>query len=118
MARQIITKIVLLGSYPALPLTVNTADLTETAADQVNFDSVALSGDDIVIAHNTDSGAHTVTFSSVVDDKNRTGDITAYSIGAGEIAVFRFKAAGWKQSDGYLYCTANSATVKFGAFAL
>src|SRR4030065_2795360 len=102
MARQIITKTTLLGSYPALPLTVNTADLTELAADEVNFDSVALSGDDIVIAHNTDTGAHTVTFSSVVDDKNRTGDIMAYSIRAGEMAVFRLKAAGWEPSGGCL----------------
>jgi len=118
MARVTITKQVPVGAYPTLPVTANALDLTETAADAANKNQFAPSGDDLVIAHNTGVGANTITFTSMVDEFKRTGDITAYSVGAGEIAGFRFKSPGWMQSDGYVYIEASNAEVKFTVIQL
>lgn len=118
MARVTITKQVPLGAYPTLPVAANALDLTETAADAANKNQFAPSGDDLVIIHNTDVGAQTVTFTSVVDEFKRTGDITTYSVGAGEIAAFRFKIPGWTQSDGYVYIEASDAGIKFAVIQL
>lgn len=114
MARQSHTPKTALGTKTNA-YTANAADLTMTAADAVNYEMVALTGNELVIAHNTGAGARTVTISSVVDDLGRTGDITAYSLGAGEYAVFGpFGLEGWKQTDGKLYFAAEHAEVKLG----
>jgi hypothetical protein len=108
----------LIGSYPSLPLTADSADLVETAADATEKQETSISGREIIVAHNTGVGARTVTFTSVAH-LGRTGDITAYSIGAGEIAVFGpFKAVGWRQSNGKLYYEASHADVKFAVIAI
>lgn len=87
------------GTYPSLPITANAADLTESACDATNFNYTPIvEGKTIVIAHNTGAGARTITFTSAADPTfNRTGDITAYSLGAGEISkpFGPFKASGW-----------------------
>ena len=108
MARVTITKQVPVGAYPTLPV----------SADAANKNQFAPSGDDLVIVHNTGVGANTITFTSMVDEFKRTGDITAYSVGAGEIAGFRFKSPGWMQSDGYVYIEASNAEVKFTVIQL
>lgn len=118
MARTSITKSTLQGPYPTLPVTANLLDVTFEAADVANKNQFAGAGDDILLAWNTGVSAYTVTFTSVADDKKRTGDVTTYSIGAGEIAAFRFKDAGWKQSDGKIYAEAENAAVKFAVVAL
>ncbi len=107
-----------LGAYPTLPIAANGADLVEVAADATNKESTdIINGKTFVIAHNTGVGARTVTFTSVVDAQNRTGDITAYSIGAGEIAIFGpFHKNGWGQSGGdagKLFFEASHAEVLF-----
>lgn len=87
--------------YPTLPLGAGSADIVETANDDpTDRDTALVDGKTLVLAHNTDSGAHTITFTSVVDAPfNRTGDISAYSIAAGKIAKFGpFKSAGWANS--------------------
>lgn len=102
------------GSY-----TANAADLTMTAADAVNYNEVVASGNDLVIAHNTGGSAYTVTITSAADPYGRTGDISAYSLGAGEYAVFGpFRNLGWMQTDGKLYFQASNAAVKFGVVRL
>ncbi len=118
MARQTIAKQTVVGPYPSLPVSANALDLTETAADTVNKDQFAPSGNDLVIVHNTGASAYTVTFTSTADEQNRTGDVTTYSLGAGEIMAFRFKTAGWKQSDGYIYMEASNAAVKYAILQL
>lgn len=118
MARTSITKSTLQGPYPTLPVTASLLDLTFQAADVANKNQFVSAGDDILLAWNTGASAYTVTFSSVADDKKRTGDVSAYSIGAGEIAAFRFKDAGWKQSDGKIYIEAENSAVKFAVAAL
>lgn len=121
MARVAITKFTLLGSAPTLQPTAGSLTLTELAADATNFQSIAFGAFSrlLVIAHNTGAGARTVTITSVADGLNRTGDITAYSIGAGLIAVLGpFERNGWMQADGTLYCAGSHAEVLFSAAGL
>jgi len=119
MARQSHTALTALGTKGS-SYTANAADLTMTAADASNKEEVAFTGSEVVVAHNTDVSAHTVTISSIADDDHgRTGDITSYSLGAGEYAVFGpFDLDGWRQSGGLLHFEADDATVKFGVVKL
>ena len=91
------------------------ADVVLTAADVANFNYAMFKTGDIVIAHNTDVAAQTVTITSIEDDQGRTGNIATYSLAADDIAVFGpFERNGWMQDDGQLYMRATSANVKFG----
>lgn len=118
MARVTLTKQIPAGPYPTLPVAANALDLTETAADVVNKEQFKPSGDDLVIAHNTGASAYTITFTSTADERKRTGDVSAYSLGAGEIAAFRIKKPGWMQADGFVYIEANNAAVKWAVLQL
>jgi len=121
MTRLALTPVTTLGSYPTLPLTANSADFAFTAAGASFADgaSYPLTGNEILLVHNGNVGAQTVTISSVKDDLNRTGDITTYSIGAGEYAVFGpFKEKGWKQSTGLIHIAASAADVDFAVIKL
>jgi len=118
MARQSHTPLTALGTKTD-DYSAGAADLTMTAADVANKESVTMTGNELVIAHNTGVGAQTVTVSSVVDDQGRTGDISTYSLAADDYAVFGpFGTEGWRQSDGALYFEADSADVKFGVVKL
>lgn len=126
MARTTRAKTTLLGSYPTLPLAADSADLVLTAmtgSSGSNGDQIAW-GDFarlLVIIQNSHAvTAYTFTVTSVAgaNTLNRTGDITAYSLAAGEVAVLIFERNGWYQSDGMLYLEANNAAVKVGAVGL
>lgn len=110
MPRQTHTVKVLPGAFPSLPLAANAVDVPHVAADVANKEQVALTGREIVLVRNDDVGAQTVTFTSTPDEKGRSGDITAYSVGAGETAMFGpFGLKGWQQADGNLYFEASDA---------
>lgn len=114
MARQTITKTTAPGSYPSLQPAANALDITWVQADTVNKEQFKLTGREILLAWNQGVGAQTVTVDSVVDKHKRTGSITAYSIGASEIAVLGpFALEGWRQTDGNLYLEANSTDIRF-----
>lgn len=101
------------GPYPGT-VGAGSLDIAWTAADVANKQSFVASGNDLLLAWNSDVSAHTITLTSVPDRQGRTGDITAYSIAAGTIAAFQFdELSGWAQSDGTIQCEANHATVKF-----
>lgn len=91
------------------------ADITMAAADIAVQNDFTLNEGDIVFAHNTSGGALTVTINSVADEKGRTGDITTYSVGAGEYAAFGpFTRPGWVQTTGKLHLEASGVAVKLG----
>lgn len=116
MARLAITKKNLLGNYPTLPISANAADFafTQAGADFADGASFDMTGREILIVHNGNVGVQTVTISSVPDALGRSGDITTYSLGIGEYAVFQFfKMEGWKQTNGKLYFAASAADVEF-----
>ena len=107
MARTDVSVTTLLGAYGDYSV-ANSADLTWQQADTTNDNQVLLREGDILLFWNQGAGAQTVTINSVAL-YGRTGDITAYSVGVDEIAHFGpVKAAGWKQSDGYLYFEAST----------
>ena len=113
MSRQVHTPLAALGSK-ASDYSANAADLTMTAADAANFEQVAHTGKELIIAHNTGAGARTITIESIASGTlGRSGDITTYSIGAGEIAVFGpFQSDGWRQSGSLLHFKAEHAEVE------
>jgi hypothetical protein len=119
MARTTLTKTTALGAYGDYSV-ANAADVTMTAADTSNKNQFVVSSSDLVIAYNSGGSAYTVTIDSAADPHyGREGDITTYSIGAGEHAVFGpFKRPGWVQSDGYVYLEASNAAVYFGVIVL
>lgn len=118
MARQSHTALTALGTKTNA-YSAGAADLTMTAADVANYEEVAFTGAEIVVAHNTGASPYTVTIESVVDGQGRTGDITTYSLAADDYAVFGpFGVEGWRQSTGKLYFRASNAAVKFGVVKL
>lgn len=119
MPRTTLTKTTALGPYGDYTI-ANAADLTMTAADAVNYNQFVFGGEDLVIAHNTGGSIRTITITAASDPYRRAGNVIyEYSLGIGEYAVFGpFKAAGWLQSDGYLYLQASHADVKFGVVKL
>ncbi len=114
MARVNVVAQVAPGAYPVV--TANSRDLAMQAGDVALGNYTALvEGKTLVIIQNTDVGAHTVTITSVADSLNRTGDVSAYSLGAGELALFGpFKAVGWTHG-GQIWIDVNDATMKIAA---
>lgn len=114
MARTLLTVTTLEGAYGDYG--AGDADITMAAADAAQGNAFVLREGDILFADNTTGGALTVTIDSVADDRGRTGDITAYSIGAGEYAAFGpFGRPGWAQpSTYYLHVDASAVGVKLG----
>lgn len=97
-ARVLIAAQAPVGTFPTLPLSANSADMAETAGDATNGHYTPIvDGHTHVQFHNTGAGARTATITSAPDDKGRTGDISAYSLGAGEISRLfgPFKRDGW-----------------------
>ncbi|MCP4897611.1 MAG: hypothetical protein GY906_11620 [bacterium] len=106
-------------AHQSVTVVADAADLTFTAGDAVNGNSVKCTGKEIVIAKNTDSGAQTVTIDAAPDARGRDGTITAYSIGVGEEAAFGpFQTAVWKQTDGMLHIDVSDATVEIAILRL
>lgn len=113
MARTALTITTSQGSYGGYA--AGAADMTMAAADLGNKNLFTASGRDLVVAHNTGGSARTITITSTDDRYGRPEDIAAYSLGAGEYAIFGpFKKHGWIQTDGTIYLEANNAEVKFG----
>ena len=119
MARTTITKTTALGAYGDYSV-ADAADLATQAADTTNNNQFLPSSQDLLIVRNSGGSAYTITVHSVADPTyNREGDITTYSIGAGEIAIFGpFRRPGWVQSDGYIYVDGSNAALLLGVVAL
>ncbi len=118
MPRTDLVKTNALGSYGDYSV-ANAADLTMAAADVANKNQFASTGNELVVVHNTGGSPYTYTVTSSPDPYGRTKDIDAYSIGAGEYAVFGpLELTGWVQSDGKIYCEASNAALKIGVVKL
>ena len=113
MARQVHTVREVIGPYEAV-VSANEADIPFVAAIVADKEQVPLDGKIIVLVRNVDAtNPYTVTFTSVADEFGRTGDITTYSLAAGEVAAFEFEPRGWKQADGNLYFEAANVKIEF-----
>lgn len=119
-ARTTITPITPLGPYPTLPVSANALDLTWTAADTTNLNQFTLNGAFLILARNVHATtAFTLTLTSTADSKKRTGDITTYSLQAGEVMGFLVNnSEGWKQSDGFFYLQGSDTNIQFAIIKL
>jgi hypothetical protein len=89
-----------------------------TAADATNFNSFVSTGRELLLIQNSGASPYTVTVHSVVDSRNRTGDITAYSLAAGTFAVLGpFFIPGWLESDGTVWVDASNAAILFAVIS-
>jgi hypothetical protein len=119
MARTTLTRTTPLGPYPSLQPAADALDSVWTAADVANKNQFLLDGPVLLQFWNSGASPYTVTLTSAADPQNRTGDITTYSLAAGDIAGLKIdQVAGWKQSDGYMYLEASNASVKFNIMRL
>lgn len=90
------------------------ATLTFQAADPTNKEKLFLTGREILVVFNSDSGAHNVIITSVAHPvTGRAGTVTL-SVGAGAYKMIGpFALEGWAQSDNYLYFEAADATIGY-----
>ena len=121
MARLLLTVQQIIPKYPVTPLVANVADFTWTTAGADFADGVRfpMQGREIILIRNDNGGAQTVTVESVVDPYARTTDITTYSVGIGEYAIFSALAiSGWRQTNGEMWLTASATDVFFAILRL
>jgi hypothetical protein len=119
-ARTALTVQDIKGAFAAIA--VGGADITFAAADATSKNYFPCTGKEILIAYNSDeANPYTVTITSVDDEKGRSEDIAAYSLAAGDYAVFGVgltNAKGWKQTSGQIYLEASNEAVKFAVLRL
>ena len=123
MARVLVAAQTTPGAYPTLPVGANSKDLTFQVCDSgLGNYSPIVESKTLVLIQNIAVGAKTVSFTSVADAYGRTGDITNYSVGASEIAMFGpFKAAGWSHgvgADGGVWIDGEDANIKIAVVTL
>lgn len=91
-------------------------------AGNAGGDTITVTGRELIIIQNIGVGARTFTLASQADEKGRTGDITAYSLAAGEFAYFTgglTNSIGWRNvSTGLLTITPSHAEVKYAVLKL
>jgi len=106
--------------YPAIPPAVNSLDFAFASTSGGNDDGYEFpaSGREVVLLRNTDSNPQTFTLLSVVDDLNRKGDITAYSLAAGEFAVLVPPLKGFQQADGKIYIDVSDPLVNIAVLRM
>jgi hypothetical protein len=103
-----------LGAYPTLPVVADSLDVALQAAVPANDEQFVITGHEILIAFNTSTDtAYTVTITSV-PVRGRSGDVTAYSLGFGEMMAISPAKSGFVQSNGKCYVEASDASIKFG----
>lgn len=102
-------------------VTAGSLHFTWTAGN-TGGDTVTLTGREIVLMWNSGASPRTVTITSQVDEKGRTGDITAYALATGEFGCFTgglTNSPGWRNtSTGLVTITPSHAEVKWAVLKL
>ncbi len=113
MPRTALTVLTPPGPHPGT-VSADAADFAWEAGDNVNGNDFSPTGEELLLIRNDNVGAQTVTITTVADKLGRTGDITTYSVGIGEYAVFGpFAVEGWRQTDGKIHVACSAADVMF-----
>jgi hypothetical protein len=115
MPRTTLTVITPKGPHPGT-ITANLLDTPFAAADQANGNQFPHTGSELLVmrnAHATNAG--TVTVKSAADVYGRTGDVTTYSLEAGDTAALLMTDTnGWRQTDGNVWLDiAGTGTINF-----
>lgn len=119
MARLVITPVQPAGSYPSLQPAATSLDYAYQAPGLAS-DGIGWlnTGREILLVRNSSAGALTFTVTSV-PLYGRSGDITAYSIGANLFSLLGpFDPKGWNQSDGMVYVAGSTTSVLFAVVRL
>ena len=108
------------GPYPNLPVGAASLDIVFSAVDAVNGNYFQADGNpvsvrpegtiggDVLLVNNPTGGALTITFTSQPLN-GRSGDITAYSVGAGVTSAFKYSnLVGWADVNGKVFFTAQA----------
>ena len=112
MTRTALTPAQLLGSLSSA-YTAGAATFNPVACDASNGNSVPVSGRDLLMLWNSGASGYTVTITSAPDYDGRTSDIAAYSLAQNDHVFFGpLLLDGWRQADGNIYLTSNSALLK------
>lgn len=124
MTAQAIPVTTPVGPYPTLPVSALALDVAWTTGQVGSGDNViVVSGQTqyLLLVRNTHATlAKTITITSVADTPfNRTGDITAYSIGPGLYSAFAFTAtSGWVDGSNHITIACESTDISFMLFVL
>lgn len=113
-----LTPVTIIGPFAAVG--AGAADFT-FAAGSTDTDTFACTGRQILLAFNSGGSPYTITITSVDDSFGRSEDITAYSLAAGDYAVFGVgltNQAGWKQTNGTIIVDVENAAVKWAVLTL
>lgn len=112
------TTAITLNTAPGRYSTTGLNPLVFTAADVANGNHLDTSKNITLLAWNTHaSTSYTVTVtSSATAGSGRTGDVSAVTVVAGDIALFRFQADGWTDSNDQYVLSASNAAVEFAAW--
>jgi len=119
MARTVITPQSIVGPFAAV--TAGSNDITFAAGDATDGNSLAITGNELLIAFNDGTAAYTITIDSVDDEKGRQEDITAYSLAVGDYASFGCgltTSKGWIQAGGVLNIDVSNVGVKLAGLKL
>ena len=112
-AREILTAQTLFDLGTDIP-TAGELDITLTAANVSNKEEwVALDGDILIATNRHATDPCTFTITSVADRYGRFGDVTTYSLAAGDIAVVQIPLRLFAQSTGEVHIEASATDVKF-----
>lgn len=105
------------GPYPG---TVSAGDLTFTMAAGITSSATfALTNKEVLLVYNSAVTAHTFTLTSVPDKYQRSGNVTNYSLGAGEWAAFFYgDKMGWADSNGCAAITASNSALKIAVLRI
>lgn len=98
----------------------NDADVSFAAGTITDGDTFACTGRELLLVKNG-AGTNTITITSTADEDGRTGDITTYSLGANEVAMFTVgltNSIGWKSTSGTIRITVSSANVTVAVLKL
>ena len=118
MPRTALTPQTLKGPYPGT-VSANDLDITWAAGDDANENEFTCTGKDLILVRNDDAGAQTFSLLSVEDKKKRKGDVTNYSVGAGEYAGFWVGSlVGWDQGAGKFHIDVSSNNLMFAILRL
>jgi hypothetical protein len=98
-----------------------TADFTFAAGTISTGDTFVCTGRELLVVHNNDVGATTITVTATDDETNRAESITTYALAAGDYAVFGVgltNAKGWKSGTGTISILVSDADVMVAVLRL
>jgi hypothetical protein len=107
---------------PFATVSAGLLDYTMATAD-VTGNTFVCTGRELLMVYNPAGGStYTLTITSTADEKGRTGNITSYSMAAGDFIVWTgglTLSPGWKDaSTGIITVTANNAAVLLAVLVL